>query len=51
MKARLTPKKPCKHPESEQRIKVLEAIVNCETTIKICGLCGKQLSKPKIDCR
>ena len=31
--------KSCTHPKEAQRIKAVETIVNCETTVIVCGLC------------
>lgn len=38
----------CPHPETY--LKVLEEIVNCETTVTACRQCGKHLNKPETDC-
>lgn len=42
---------PCTHPKEAQRIKVIETIVNCETTVIVCSLCGEHLTEPETECR
>lgn len=32
-------------------LKVIESIVNCETTVEVCEDCGKIVTEPKTDCR
>lgn len=39
----------CMH--TTRTIRVLSAIVGCETTAEFCACCGKQLTKPNTDCR
>tara|TARA_R100000655_G_scaffold109863_1_gene166000 strand:+ start:2908 stop:3174 length:267 start_codon:yes stop_codon:yes gene_type:complete len=41
----------CKHPEMAHYTKILQEIVNCETTVTACALCGKHLTEPETDCR
>lgn len=41
----------CLHPDKFIRIHVTKSSVNCETTVKKCGICGHYLSKPETDCR
>lgn len=40
----------CTHPKSAVTTKIVNSIVNCETTVTICNQCGKQLSAPVTDC-
>ena len=39
----------CKH--KNKVLRVIYSVVNCETTATFCEDCGKQLTKPKTDCR
>lgn len=40
----------CPHPEDYNYLKVTHAILNCETTVTACRLCGKHLTEPKTEC-
>jgi len=37
-------------PHDIAKIKVLESIVTCETTVLVCTECGEELEKPKTEC-
>lgn len=49
MDSKYSVKEVCKHPVKLTR--VLSATTTCETTFEECADCGKQLTKPKTDCR
>ena len=38
----------CAHPDTYLR--VLDAVVGCETTVVECMHCGKELTEPKTEC-
>ena len=40
----------CPHPEDQIYIRVIGAMINCETTEAYCGICGKAVAPPKTDC-
>ena len=40
---------PCKH-QGEKLIKLIDAVVNCETTILVCADCDTPLEPAKTDC-
>ncbi|HZW63611.1 MAG TPA: hypothetical protein VFF15_08225 [Flavobacteriaceae bacterium] len=41
----------CEHPIECQFTKIIEASINCETTVTQCALCDTTLTKPITDCR